>query len=116
MIFRQQLFRISNTVSVQSKFFAIAHDDFAEAQLLHVSAVKDRLDGGSEEGRVILYLREQIDSGGGYFYGAAVLQGDDDIPAFFFGVEDVRFVRRLVRNERYNNLPIFQFIRMSYEK
>lgn len=31
MIFRQQLFRISNTVSVQSKFFAIAHDDFAEA-------------------------------------------------------------------------------------
>ena len=63
MIFRQQLFRISNTVSVQSKFFAIAHDDFAEAQLLHVSAVKDRLDGGSEEGRVILYLREQIDSG-----------------------------------------------------
>ena len=39
MIFRQQLFRISNTVSVQSKFFAIAHDDFAEAQLLHVSAV-----------------------------------------------------------------------------
>ena len=87
MIFRQQLFRISNTVSVQSKFFAIAHDDFAEAQLLHVSAVKDRLDGGSEEGRVILYLREQIDSGGGYFYGAAVLQGDDDIPAFFFGVE-----------------------------
>ena len=91
MIFRQQLFRISNTVSVQSKFFAIAHDDFAEAQLLHVSAVKDRLDGGSEEGRVILYLREQIDSGGGYFYGAAVFEGDDDIPAFFFGVEDVRF-------------------------
>ena len=74
MIFRQQLFRISNTVSVQSKFFAIAHDDFAEAQLLHVSAVKDRLDGGSEEGRVILYLREQIDSGGGYFYGASSMR------------------------------------------
>ena len=32
------------------------------------------------------------------------------------GRTDVRFVRRLVRNERYNNLPIFQFIRMSYEK
>ena len=32
------------------------------------------------------------------------------------GRTDVHFVRRLVRNERYNNLPIFQFIRMSYEK
>ena len=32
------------------------------------------------------------------------------------GRTDVRFVRRLVRNERYNNLPIFQLIRMSYEK
>ena len=32
------------------------------------------------------------------------------------GRTDVRFVRRLVRNERYKNLPIFQFIRMSYEK
>lgn len=40
---------------------------------------------------MVLYLGEQIDSGGGYFYGATVLQGDDDIPAFFFGVEDVRF-------------------------
>ena len=56
MIFRQQLFRISNTVSVQSKFFAIAHDDFAEAQLLHVSAVKDRLDGGSEEGLSLIHI------------------------------------------------------------
>lgn len=91
MILRQQLFRVSNAVSVQSEFFAIAHDDFAETQLLHISAVKDRLDGGSEEGGVILYLGEQIDGGGGYFYGAAVFQGDDDIPAFFFGVEDVRF-------------------------
>ena len=91
MIFRQQLLRISDAVSVQGEFFAVAHDDFAEAQLLHVSAVKDRLDGWSEEGRVILYLREQIDSGGGYFYGAAVLQGDDDIPAFFLRIEDVRF-------------------------
>ena len=63
MIFRQQLFRISNTVSVQSKFFAIAHDDFAEAQLLHVSAVKDRLDGGSEEtmGYASKYVSELAD-------------------------------------------------------
>ena len=58
MIFRQQLFCISGAVSVQGEFFAVAHDDFAEAQLLHVSAVKDRLDGGSEEGGVILYLGE----------------------------------------------------------
>ena len=91
MILCQELFCVSNAVSVQRELFPIAHDDFTESQLLHVSAVKDRLDGGSEEGRVILYLREQIDSGGGYFYGATVLQGDDDIPAFFFGVEDVRF-------------------------
>ena len=58
MIFRQQLFRISDAVSVQGEFFAVAHDDFAEAQLLHVSAVKDCLDGGGEEGGVVLYLGE----------------------------------------------------------
>ena len=58
MIFRQQLFRISNTVSVQSKFFAIAHDDFAEAQLLHVSAVQDELNGRGKEGGMIFYLGE----------------------------------------------------------
>ena len=58
MILCQQLFRIGDAVSVQGEFLAIAHDDFAEAQLLHISAVKDRLDGGGEEGGVILYLGE----------------------------------------------------------
>ena len=91
MIFRQQLFRISNAVSVQGEFFAIAHDDFAEAQLLHIPAVENCLYGRSEERGMILYLRKQIDGGGADLYFAAVFQGDDDIPAFFLGVENIRF-------------------------
>lgn len=58
MIFRQQLLRISDAVSVQGEFFAVAHDDFAEAQLLHVSAVKDGLNGRGKEGGMIFDLGE----------------------------------------------------------
>ena len=58
MILCQELFCVSNAVSVQRELFPIAHDDFTESQLLHVSAVKDGLNGRGKEGGMIFYLGE----------------------------------------------------------
>ena len=58
MILCQKLFCVSNAVSVQRKLFSIAHDDFTESQLLHVSAVQDELNGRGKEGGMIFYLGE----------------------------------------------------------
>ena len=58
MILCQELLCVSNAVSVQRKLFSIAHDDFTESQLLHVSAVKDGLNGRGKEGGMIFYLGE----------------------------------------------------------
>ena len=49
MILCQKLFCVSNAVSVQRELFPIAHDDFTESQLLHVSAVEDGLNGGAKK-------------------------------------------------------------------
>ena len=58
MILCQKLFCVSNAVSVQRKLFSIAHDDFTESQLLHVSAVEDELNGRGKEGGMIFNLGE----------------------------------------------------------
>ena len=58
MILCQELFCVSNAVSVQRELFPIAHDDFTESPLLHVSAVKDGLNGRGKEAGMIFNLGE----------------------------------------------------------
>ena len=58
MILCQELFCVSNAVSVQRELFPIAHNDFTESQLLHVSAVEDGPNGRGKEGGMIFYLGE----------------------------------------------------------
>ena len=91
MILRQQLFRISDAVSVEGEFFAIAHDDFTESQFLQVSAVENYFYGRSEESGMIFYLGEQVNGGITDSYFAAILEGDDNVTSVFFRVEDIRF-------------------------
>ena len=61
MILCQKLFCVSNAVSVQRELFPIAHNDFTESQLLHVSAVEDGPNGRGKEGGMIFYLAQSID-------------------------------------------------------
>ena len=58
MILCQKLFCVSNAVSVQRELFPIAHNNFTESQLLHVSAVEDGPNGRGKEGGMIFYLGE----------------------------------------------------------
>ena len=58
MILCQKLFCVSNAVSVQRELFTIAHNDFTESHLLHVSAVEDGPNGRGKEGGMIFNLGE----------------------------------------------------------